>query len=244
MAQNVILDSSALVALLDSRDQNHSWARLAVTNLALPWVTAEAVIVEAFFLLEGPAAARLTRLLRDGRLRVVFGLRDEPAPILDLMAKYSSIPMSLADACLVRMTEMLPEPLVVTTDTDFKIYQAAQSASSSLFDALRGCETIYPELERGLSSPQQYSTTGCVASAYDLKPTPQTSSSSGAQLLRPGTFRDTETEALPTYFVQCRIRDTETVSLPWRRFYAVAKLPSRIFDRPSPFSCASPPDSS
>lgn len=123
MAQNVILDSSALVALLDSRDQNHSWARHAVANLALPWVTAEAVIVEAFFLLEGPAAARLTRLLRDGRLRVVFGLRDEPAPILDLMAKYSSIPMSLADACLVRMTEMLPEPLVVTTDTDFKIYQ-------------------------------------------------------------------------------------------------------------------------
>jgi hypothetical protein len=31
--------------------------------------------------------------------------------------------MSLADACLVRMTELLPEPIVLTTDTDFRVYR-------------------------------------------------------------------------------------------------------------------------
>jgi hypothetical protein len=31
--------------------------------------------------------------------------------------------MSLADACLVRMTEVLPEPVVLTTDTDFRVYR-------------------------------------------------------------------------------------------------------------------------
>jgi hypothetical protein len=31
--------------------------------------------------------------------------------------------MSLADACLVRMTEILAEPVVVTTDTEFRIYR-------------------------------------------------------------------------------------------------------------------------
>jgi hypothetical protein len=31
--------------------------------------------------------------------------------------------MSLADACLVRMTEVLPEPVVLTTDADFRIYR-------------------------------------------------------------------------------------------------------------------------
>jgi len=31
--------------------------------------------------------------------------------------------MSLADACLVRMTETLAEPVVLTTDTDFRIYR-------------------------------------------------------------------------------------------------------------------------
>jgi predicted nucleic acid-binding protein len=121
--RSVIIDSSALVALLDPRDQHHAWSRAVVADLPLPWLTCEAVVVEALFLLARPEAARLCRLLRDGRLRVVSGLRDETGPVLDLMDKYASLPMSLADACLVRMTETLPDPVVVTADADFKIYR-------------------------------------------------------------------------------------------------------------------------
>ena len=40
-----------------------------------------------------------------------------------LIQKYSDVPMSLADACLVRMTETLADPLVLTTDADFRIYR-------------------------------------------------------------------------------------------------------------------------
>jgi len=43
--------------------------------------------------------------------------------LLQLMEKYADVPMSLADACLVRMTETLAEPVVLTTDTDFRIYR-------------------------------------------------------------------------------------------------------------------------
>ena len=39
------------------------------------------------------------------------------------MDKCADVPMSLADACLVRMTETLPDPLLLTTDTDFHIYR-------------------------------------------------------------------------------------------------------------------------
>ena len=123
MPQNVIIDSSALVALLDPRDHHHQWARAAVARLPLPWLTCEAVVIETFFLLARPEAARLSRLLRDGRLRVAYGLRDEVKPVFDLMDKYADTPMSLADACLVRMTETLPDPVIVTTDSDFKIYR-------------------------------------------------------------------------------------------------------------------------
>ena len=80
-------------------------------------------MVETFFLLARPEAIRLARLLGDGRLRVVYGLRDEGKPVFDLMAKYADVPMSLADACLVRMSETLPDPVVLTTDADFKIYR-------------------------------------------------------------------------------------------------------------------------
>jgi predicted nucleic acid-binding protein len=121
--QSVIIDSSALVALLDARDQHHTWCRAAVADLPPPWLTCEAAAAEAFFLLTRPAATWLARLLRDGRLRVTYGLRDEGEPVLDLMDKYADVPMSLAHACLVRMSEALPDPVVVTTDADFKIYR-------------------------------------------------------------------------------------------------------------------------
>jgi len=39
------------------------------------------------------------------------------------MQKYSDVPMSLADACLVRMTETFADPVVLTTDADFRVYR-------------------------------------------------------------------------------------------------------------------------
>jgi predicted nucleic acid-binding protein len=39
------------------------------------------------------------------------------------MQKYSDVPMSFADACLVRMTETLTDPLLLTTDSGFRIYR-------------------------------------------------------------------------------------------------------------------------
>jgi uncharacterized protein len=42
---------------------------------------------------------------------------------LALLRKYAVVPMSFADACLVRMTETLPDPILLTTDTDFRIYR-------------------------------------------------------------------------------------------------------------------------
>jgi hypothetical protein len=39
------------------------------------------------------------------------------------MQKYADVPMSFADACLVRMTELLSDPLLLTTDADFLIYR-------------------------------------------------------------------------------------------------------------------------
>lgn len=43
--------------------------------------------------------------------------------VLALMEKYADVPMSFADACLVRMTEVSSDPTLLTTDTDFRIYR-------------------------------------------------------------------------------------------------------------------------
>ena len=67
--------------------------------------------------------AALTGLLRRGAVLPAFDLADELDRALDLLRKYANVPMSLADACLVRMSETLSDPLILTTDANFRIYR-------------------------------------------------------------------------------------------------------------------------
>jgi len=88
-----------------------------------PWSTCEATLSEAFYLL-GPGGRRnLSALLRRDALRVGFDLAAELMSVLRLIDKYGDVPMSLADACLVRLTETSSDPLLLTTDADFRIYR-------------------------------------------------------------------------------------------------------------------------
>lgn len=56
-------------------------------------------------------------------MRLAFDLGDQLEPVLKLMQKYADAPMSLADACLVRMSETLSDSLLLTTDADFRVYR-------------------------------------------------------------------------------------------------------------------------
>ncbi len=123
MPKNCIVDSGPLAALLDPREQHHVWARETLSRQAMPWLTCEAALSEAFFLLHPPHALALDQLLSHGHLRVAFSFAEQLPTVLGLRAKYASVPMSLADACLVRMTETTPDPVLVTMDSDFKIYR-------------------------------------------------------------------------------------------------------------------------
>jgi hypothetical protein len=63
------------------------------------------------------------RFVERGAINVAFGLQNEVKRLLELQQAYRSLPMSLADACLVRMTEQFPRCRVVTTDSHFRIYR-------------------------------------------------------------------------------------------------------------------------
>jgi uncharacterized protein len=123
MAANVLVDAGFLVALLVGRDTNHHWAVTQSPHLPPPWKTCEAVLSEAFHLL-GPAGCPALSALLERRVVVpAFMLGQDTTDIVKLMQKYRDIPMSLADACLVRMTETLTDPILLTTDRDFRIYR-------------------------------------------------------------------------------------------------------------------------
>jgi uncharacterized protein len=121
--RNVIADSSALVALISYDDQHHRWLNTQIDALPMPWRTCEAALSEAFHLIGERGGAKIKEMPRRGAVVLSFDLRDELAPVLTLMDKYADVPMSLADACLVRTSETLPDPVVLTTDTDFKFYR-------------------------------------------------------------------------------------------------------------------------
>jgi predicted nucleic acid-binding protein len=121
----VAIDAGPLVALLNTRDAHHQWTRELFGEIQPPFVTCEAVLSEACFLvsrLRGDADAVMAFVER-GIVQPSFRLADELAYVRKLMSRYASVPMSLADACLVRMTELDAGLTVMTLDADFRIYR-------------------------------------------------------------------------------------------------------------------------
>jgi predicted nucleic acid-binding protein len=121
----VLLDTGPLVALLDRRDTYHDWAKEQVAHIRPPMLTCEAVITEAFHLLRTLGEARLAILEMLGRklLAVRFRLDEHHDRIKALLLRYGNVPMSLADACLVRLAETVSGSRLLTLDSDFRIYR-------------------------------------------------------------------------------------------------------------------------
>jgi predicted nucleic acid-binding protein len=123
MAANVLVDAGFLVALLSRRDRHHRWAAAQAAELVPPWKTCEAVLSEGFHLVGTRGAPMLAALLTRRAVVVAFDMGNGLEPVLKLMRKYANVPMSFADACLVRMTEELADPVILTTDADFRVYR-------------------------------------------------------------------------------------------------------------------------
>lgn len=125
MKRRVILDTGPLAAFLNSRDKRHDWTLTQWSSIEPPLLTCEAVISEACFLLRhwDRGANSVLELLERKVLEISFCLADQITPVSTLLKKYSSIPISLADACLVRMAELHEHSPVLTLDTDFQIYR-------------------------------------------------------------------------------------------------------------------------
>lgn len=125
MSARFIVDTGPLVALLSERDHHHTWAKDTFSNIAPPLLTCEAVIAEAWHLLRATSKGQLAilDLLSAGTLVIELALIAELTPVRRLVARYRDQPMSLADACLVRLAELFDEADVVTVDKDFSVYR-------------------------------------------------------------------------------------------------------------------------
>lgn len=120
----MILDTGPLVALLNKGDAHHQWATQVWQTLTTPLLTCDAVVVETLFLLRHQQrTAEVFAFLDSGAIELSFLLQTEYSAVCDLMTCYVNVPMSITDACLVRMAEIHPNRAILTLDNDFKIYR-------------------------------------------------------------------------------------------------------------------------
>jgi predicted nucleic acid-binding protein len=120
-----LLDTGPLVSFLADGLEFHEWAVEQWRKLRPPLLTCEPVLTEASFLLkrEGRAVDALFALMERGVIRIAIAVEREQADLRALMRRYRNRPMSLADACLVRLSEIHGAAEVVTLDSDFRIYR-------------------------------------------------------------------------------------------------------------------------
>ncbi len=121
----IIADAGPLVAYLKQDDQHHEWAARCFREFRDPLVTCDSALSEALFLLRDVhnGRERLFTLLERRAVIPAFSLPEQIPQVLALMRRYADVPMSLADACLVRMAELGEEASVFTTDSDFRRYR-------------------------------------------------------------------------------------------------------------------------
>jgi uncharacterized protein len=121
----VLLETGPLVSFLADGLVHHAWAVEQWKQLRPPVLTCEAVLTEAAILLkrEGRDSDVLFALLERGIIRVGLTVEGQRADLRALMRRYRNRPMSLADACLVRLSEIHGAAEVFTLDGDFGIYR-------------------------------------------------------------------------------------------------------------------------
>jgi uncharacterized protein len=120
-----IVDTGPLVAFFDRAERHHRWVAERVEELDAPLLVCEPVLTEATYLLAPYTKAQdaLFNLLHSGALSIGFRLEEHFDAVHRLLQKYRDRPMSLADACVVRMAEIHERHAVMTLDSDFVVYR-------------------------------------------------------------------------------------------------------------------------
>jgi predicted nucleic acid-binding protein len=125
VTRRAIVDTGPLVAFLDRAERHHAWVARQIEELTAPLLVCEPVLTEALYLLRrlAPAQEAIWAMLGNGALRVALHIEDEAPALQALCRRYRDRPMSLADACIVRLAELHATHAVLTLDADFAVYR-------------------------------------------------------------------------------------------------------------------------
>jgi predicted nucleic acid-binding protein len=110
-----------LIAALDGSDEYHQWARRSLEEHQPPWLVCEPVLAEVSASVGSPIP--ILEMVIAGDLEIAFQIEDHGPELLALVRKYRDQKMDLADACVVRMSELLDATVFTVDKKDFSIYR-------------------------------------------------------------------------------------------------------------------------
>ncbi|HEY2950998.1 MAG TPA: hypothetical protein VGK40_00365 [Verrucomicrobiae bacterium] len=117
-----ILDAGPLIAALNSQDEHHRWTCDTLERLGPPFYSCPEAMAEAAAMTGRPAA--IVEMIQSEEIVLAFDLSEQTASVLLLLRKYRDRDIDLADACIVRMTELMRDCRVITLDrADFSVYR-------------------------------------------------------------------------------------------------------------------------
>jgi predicted nucleic acid-binding protein len=126
MTANALIDTGAMLALLDRNDRWHRPCVRAFEQLRLPLMTSEAVLTELFHLI-GDSRRDVEaswKLARSGAILLAPLEHAELPAIHELMSLYADRPMDFADATLVHLARRERLTTIFTIDqSDFNTYR-------------------------------------------------------------------------------------------------------------------------
>ncbi len=125
MSPYLIFDTGPLIAALDRNDPFHAWASNELRSSSAAFLTCEAVLTEAIFLLLRASLdiSGLLSFVEEAPLLFPFSYIQNRDAIRKLLTRYVDVPMSFADACLVQLSELYPDAPILTLNSDFLIYR-------------------------------------------------------------------------------------------------------------------------
>jgi uncharacterized protein len=129
-----IVDTGPLVAFFDRAERHHRWVSARIEELDAPLLVCEPVLAETMYLLARHAKAQdaILDFVQSGALSIAFRIDEHIGALRKLLQKYRDTPISLADACIVRMAEIHDRHAVLTLDSDFLIYRKRGRAPLAL----------------------------------------------------------------------------------------------------------------
>ncbi len=123
--QNTLIDAGPIIALFNKNDKYHKKIKNFLKKYEGKLTSTWPVVTEASHMLDFNVQTQIDFLtwIQLGGVNIEAIENEDIGRIIELSMKYSDLPMDLADASLVVLSEKLKIKEIITIDSDYYVYR-------------------------------------------------------------------------------------------------------------------------